>query len=96
MKEYNFSTKRGKQLYEMGVRCCWDRLSNLYEKWSAAKQEAFDWCWGQFLNDENHSDFGVGNANCFGFTASWLLTKNGEECMRVETKDNSYLVYLNL
>lgn len=96
MKEYKFSTKKGKQIYEMGVKCCWGSLSNLYEKWSAAKQEAFDRCWKQFLNDENHSDFGVGNANCQGFTASWLLTKNGEECMRVETKDNSYLLYLNL
>lgn len=36
--------------------------------------------------------FGIGNANKFGFTASWLLIKNNEPCMRVETKDNSYLV----
>lgn len=95
MREYNFSTARGKEIYNMGCRCCWDSLSNLYEKWSVAKQEAFDWCWKQFLNDENHSDFGVGNANSFGFSASWLLTKNGEDCMRVETKYNSYLVYLD-
>ena len=95
MREYKYSTARGKQIYNMGVRCCWPSLNNLYDKWSYEKEKAFDWCWEQFINDENHSDFGVGNANSFGFTASWLLTKNGEDCMRVETKDNSYLVYLN-
>ena len=95
MKEYKYSTARGKQIYDMGVRCCWASLNNLYDKWSHEKEKAFNWCWEQFINDENHSDFGVGNANTFGFTASWLLTKNGEECMRVETKTNSYLVYLN-
>lgn len=39
--------------------------------------------------------FGVGNANSFGFTASWLETKDGEDVMRIETKDNSYLLWLN-
>ena len=78
-----------------GCRCCWYSLSNLYDKWSQEKENAFDWCWNQYWNDENSSDFGVGNANTFGFTASWLLTKDGENCMRVETKDNSYLIWLD-
>ena len=95
MREYKLSTARGKQIYDMGVKCCWSSLSNLYDKWSVAKENAFNWCWDQYRNDENSEMFGVGNANTFGFTASWLLTKDGEECMRVETKNNSYLVYLN-
>lgn len=70
MKEYKFSTKKGKQIYEMGVRCCWGSLSNLYEKCSYEKQKAFYWCWEQFINDENHSDFGIGNANSF-----WIYRK---------------------
>lgn len=64
------------------------------KKWSDAKEQAFNWCWEQYLNDENSTAFGVGNANSFGFTDSWLLTKDGEDCMRVETRNNSYLVYL--
>lgn len=94
MKEYNLSSSRGKNIYEMGCKCCWTSLRNLYEKWSPEKENAFNWCWYQYCNDENSSDFGVGNANTFGFTASWLLTKGGEDCMRVETRNNSYLVYL--
>lgn len=38
---------------------------------------------------------GVGNANTFGFTCSWLAIKDGENIMRIETKDNSYLVWLD-
>lgn len=95
MREYNLSTSRGKQIYEMGCRCCWSSLNNLYDHWSTAKENAFNWCWEQYCNNENSEAFGIGNANTFGFTASWLLTKDGEDCMRVETKNNSYLIWLN-
>lgn len=95
MREYKLSSARGKQLYDMGNTCCWSSLSNLYDKWSQAKENAFNWCWQQYCKDENSEAFGIGNANSFGFTASWLLTKDGEDCMRVETKDNSYLICLN-
>lgn len=95
MREYKLSTARGKQLYDMGNTCCWSSLHNLYEKWSAAKQHAFDRCWDLFCEGENSTAFGVGNANKFGFTASWLETRDGEDVMRIETKDNSYLVWLD-
>ena len=94
MREYKYSTKRGKEIFNMGCKCCWSGLEDIYDSWSSAKQNAYDWCWNEYVNDENRSDFGIGNANTFGFTASWLLIKNNELCMRVETKDNSYLVWL--
>lgn len=95
MKEFNASTKRGKQLMEMGDRCYRHTLSDIYKKPSLAKKMAFNWCYEQYLNDPESSYFGIGNANTFGFTASWLLVKDGEECMRIETKSNSYLIYLH-
>ena len=95
MREYKLSTARGKKIYDMGCKCCWYSLHNIYENWSPAKEKAFNWCFDQYCKDENSEAFGIGNANSFGFTASWLLTKDGENCMRVETKDNSYLVYLD-
>ena len=94
MREYKLSSSMGRKLYNMGVKCCWSSLSNLYDRWSPAKQTAFDSCWEQFVETENSCAFGVGNANTFGFTASWLGTKSGEDIMRVVTKDNSYLVWL--
>lgn len=95
MNEYNLSSARGKKLYAMGITCSGRSLSNLYDRWSQAKQDAFDYCWEQYMATENREAFGVGNANTFGFTASWLGTMNGEDIMRVETKTNSYLVWLN-
>lgn len=94
MREYKLSSSRGKKVYHMGNTCCWGSLYNLYDRFSDAKQSAFDYCWEQYLATENSSDFGAGNANSFGFTASWLGTKDGEYIMRVETRDNSYLIWL--
>lgn len=94
MIELKFSTKRGKKVYEMGNRCWHAQLNCLYESWSMAKQKAFDQCWEEYANDEHSTAFGIGNANTFGFTASWLTVIDGEKALRVETKDNSYLVWL--
>lgn len=94
MKEYKLSSARGKKLYDMGTTCCWGSLHNLYDRWSPAKEAAYNWYWGQYLETENREAFGIGNANTFGFTASWLGTMNGEDIMRVETRDNSYLIWL--
>ena len=95
MREFKASTKRGQQLISMGERCCWGSLYNLYSTWSQSKQRAYDYCYDEYLKSDNHTAFGVGNANTFGFTASWLCTINGENAMRIETKDNSYIVCLD-
>ena len=95
MKEFKLSTKTGKRIYDMGCHCCWFSLHNLYDTWSDAKERAYNWCYDQYRNDENSSAFGIGNANCFSFTASWLCTYKGEEVLRVETYRNSYIVFLN-
>ena len=57
MREYKASTKRGQALISMGERCCWRSLYNLYDKWSQAKQQAFDWCWEQYVNDNQFSKY---------------------------------------
>lgn len=95
MRELKASTKTGQKIITMGNSCCWYSLNNLYNSWSPAKQRAYDWCWEQYVNTENATAFGIGNANSFGFTASWLGTLEGENILRVETKDNSYLVWLD-
>lgn len=95
MKEYKLSSSRGKAVYNMGNTCCWRSLHNLYDRWSAEKEAAYNRCFQMYMETENSEAFGIGNANTFGFTASWLGTMNGEDIMRVETRDNSYLVWLN-
>ena len=94
MKELKLSTKTGMRVYTMGVHCPWSGLNNLYKSWSQSKQIVYDVCWTEYIQDSNASDFGVGNANTFGFTCSWLSQKDGEDVMIVKTKNNDYLVWL--
>lgn len=94
MIELKLTSSKGRKIYDIGMSSCAPSLSYLYDKCSEAKQKAFDDCWNECVENDG-SAFGVGNANTFSFTASWLVNINGEEAMRVETKDNSYLVWLN-
>ena len=93
MREVKGSTKLGQQLLVRGGNCHWSNLSYLYKSWSREKQQAFDRCFEMFARDDNATAFGVGNANTFGFSASWNTIYNGESVMRLETKDNSYIIY---
>lgn len=95
MIELKFSTKRGKQVYKMGIACQAQSLLELYKKPSKLKIDAFDVCFQMCCETQNSFGFGVGNANAFGFTAKWFGKENGSTFMRVETKDNSYKVWLN-
>ena len=95
MKVVKESTSLGKQLIERGSRYEGIELHQIYDKWSDAKQKAFDRCWEQYVNDNQSTAFGVGNANTYGFTCSWLAIKDGENILRIETKNNSYIVWLD-
>lgn len=44
---------------------------------------------------EEHGTFKICSHNSFGFVCSWTGMKDGENIMRVETKDSSYLVWLD-
>lgn len=95
MIKVNFSSKRGKRLFQSGANCCHTDIYEIYYKPSKAKVEAFEGCWKQFIESDNHSDFGVGNATPQHFTASWLCTIDNEPVMRIETAYNSYALYIN-
>lgn len=94
MIELNISTKRGKEVYKMGMQCQNHTLYNLYKKPSSPKINAYKKCCEEFCKTNSPFDFGVGNANSFGFTAKWYGRENDDVFMRVETKDNSYKVWL--
>ena len=95
MINVNFSSKRGKRLFRSGSNCCHSDIYEIYYHPSREKVKAFKQCWEQFLESENHSDFGVGNATAQTFTASWLCTIDSEPVMRIETAYNSYALYIN-
>ena len=88
MRVVKENTSLGKKLISMGSRYEGTELYQIYDKWSSAKQRAFDWCYEQYLASEEHEAFSIISHNTFGFSVSWLC-KDG---LRIETPKNSYLV----
>lgn len=88
MKIVKESTALGKKLIASGSRYDGTELYQIYDKWSQAKQNAFDWCYEQYLASEDHNSFSIISHNSYGFSVSWLC-KDG---LRIETPKNSYLV----
>lgn len=88
MKIVKESTALGKKLIASGSRYEGTELYQIYDKWSQAKQNAFDWCYEQYLASEDHNSFSIISHNSYGFSVSWLC-KDG---LRIETPKNSYLV----
>lgn len=95
MREYKLSSAIGNKLYERGSNYDGYYLSQVYNRPSKAKQLAFERCYNEYVNTENSTAFSICSHNTFGFTCSWLGTKDGENIMRYETKDNSYLIWLD-
>lgn len=95
MKEYKLSTSIGKQLYEIGCKYDGYWLSDVYKRWSQAKQKAYYECINMYIQTEESTAFSICSHNTFGFTCSWLGKLNNENIMRIETKDNSYLIWLD-
>ncbi len=95
MVELKASTKAGQRVIAMGNNCTGRNLYDLYKNPSDRKVKEYNILYREFLDDSNATCFGVGNANCFSFTCSWLLIKDGHNYMRVSTKDSDYLVDLD-
>lgn len=95
MINLNLRTAKGRKIDAMGVACKGYTLEDIYKTtWSSAKTEAMKRCM-DMCEDDNGVCFRVGNANSFGFTATWLYKKDNVWYRHVETKDNSYIVAQN-
>lgn len=92
MIKVKLSTNKGKALFERGRH--WDgyTLNQTYKRYSDDKRKAYDWCYEQYLDSENHAAFSIISHNSFGFSVSWLCTIDGHEGMRIETPKNSYFI----
>lgn len=95
MKELKASTKAGQNIIAKASHKEGWNLESVYNSYSTEKARAFDWCLNEFKNTEDSRGFAINSHNTFGFTCSWLGIKDGENILRFETKDNSYLVWLD-
>ena len=95
MMKLNASSYKGQQIMNRASNIDGYTLSDIYARCSPAKEHAFNQCYEQYIKTENHYGFSICSHNSFGFTCSWFGTKDGENILRYETKDNSYIVWLD-
>lgn len=88
MRVVNASTSLGKKLVAIGQNWEGTFLNQVYDKWSTAKQEAWDKCYDEYCRTDGAEQFSICSHNSFQFTCSWFIPDG----MRLETRDNSYLV----
>ena len=94
MKVLKVSTKAGQDILRRAKYSEGYFLSQVYGTYSQQKENAWKWCEHEYLISNNHTNFHICSHNTFGFTVAWFCTINDEKCLRFETKDNSYLVWL--
>lgn len=95
MRQVKGSTKFGQQLIAKGMKWEGDYLSQIYNSCSEKKRVAFDWCREQYYDTPDHDAWGICTHNTWGFSVSWVGTHNGESIMRLETPNNSYMIFLD-
>lgn len=92
MRKIKLSTALGRKLYTRGHHWDANTLDQIYDRYSDAKRRAYDRCYNQYLESENHDAFCIISHNSFGFSVSWLCTIDGVDGLRIETPYNSYFV----
>lgn len=88
MKVVKANTSLGRRLINIGEKWEGKFLNQIYDKWSQAKQDAWDACYQEYCDTEGSEQFGICSHNTFQFTCSWYTPAG----MRLETASNSYLV----
>ena len=94
MRELKHSTSEGKRVADMGLRCKYNNITEVYNKVGKTNLIAYENCRKKFAEDDNAYNFRVGNGTSYSFTVSWFTVINDEEVMVVITRDNNYLVWL--
>ena len=89
------STKRGQNLIERGSQYEGYTLNQVYDSWSTAKENAYNWCFEKYRNTPESSAFSIISHNTFSFSVSWLGLYEGENAMFIETSSNSYIILLD-
>ena len=94
MRELKASNKNGQAILDRASVYEGLTLRDVYGTYSFSKERAYDWCFDQYAKTVGSYGFHICSHNTFGFTCAWFGEKDNERILRYETKDNSYLVWL--
>lgn len=94
MREFKASTKAGQGILRRAEHNEGYFLSDVYGSFSQQKENAWKWCENQYLISDRGTNFRICSHNIYGYTVAWECYYNEERVTRMETKDNTYIVYL--
>lgn len=95
MRELKASSKEGQRVIGMFNRCVYYDLRDIYYTYSGNKANEYNRCRQLYRETEGSTNWGIASCGTFAFIAGWAGYKEGEQIVRVETRDNSYLVWLD-
>lgn len=67
---------RGKAIMDSATQWKGERLGQVYDSWSDAKQKAYDDAYEMYANDPQSEMFSICSANISQFTVSWFTPVN--------------------
>lgn len=94
MREFKASTKQGQNIISRASYHEGYFLKDVYGSVSQSKTNAWVLCHHEFCNSPTSEDFHICSHNTFQFSVAWNDIKDGERILRVETANNSFLVWL--
>lgn len=89
------STKAGQTLIDRARYYDGFYITDVYDRPSINKENAWQWCYNKFQETEDGSYFRICSHNTFNFSVAWNGKHNGERALFLETRDNSYIVLLD-
>lgn len=95
MREFKASTKRGQSIIARAEAYEGVFLSDVYGSYSVEKAESWNKRYDMFMMTDEHSYFHICSYNTFQYSVAWYGKKDGENILRLETVNNSFLVWLD-
>lgn len=89
----NASSKKGKEMMDKAYRLIGHSLSDVYVRYSPAKERAYRRCRDLYFATDKAFGFAIVSANQFAFSCSWCGEFEGEPVTYYITKANDYMIY---
>ena len=94
MREFKASTRQGQNIIKRASYHEGYSLADVYGSYSDEKAQSYNHCFELYARDYNAGDFHICSHNSFCYSVAWNTIINGEKVLRVETANNSFLVWL--
>lgn len=89
------SSSKGTKLYNSAVNYEGKYLTDVYEKPSQAKIDAWNQWYDNYLSDPAADGWGICSHNSYSFTLSYITNINNEDVLLFITKDYVYAILLD-